>query len=231
MPESQPAVSLLESLRARSAALRNADLPSRRPAAEVMRDIDRRLLSTFRWLDEALGHLDAIRPHARHRFEVDPVLTLVAPGYDGGFVSCRRCAIAGLDLIDRIELFYRMTGDTPLRFEIRQAAVAAMSERLRAVQLEFDYRIQHDERRALRHASFTVAPVVTASVLFCPDYHRSVVTVSLRNVDRLESVVLEFAPEAIGEPTLEDLVRLMLGESNVFLKRAPLARVGVRAGG
>jgi len=231
MPESQPAVSLLESLRARSAALRNAESPSRRPVAEVMRDIDRRLVSTFRWLDEALGHLDAIRPHVRHRFEIEPVLTLVAPRYDGGFVSCRRRAIEGLDLIERIELFYRMAGDTPLRFEIRQAAVAAMSERLRAVQLEFDYRIQHDERRAIRHGMFTVTPVVTASVLFCPDYPRSVVTVSLRNVDRLESVALEFSPEAIGEPALEDLVRLMLGESNVFLKRAPLARVGVRAGG
>ena len=44
-----------------------------------------------------------------------------------------------------------------------------------------------------------------------------------RNVDRFESVLLEFEPTGIDEPALEDLVRFMLGESNGFLRRAPLA--------
>ena len=46
------------------------------------------------------------------------------------------------------------------------------------------------------------------------------------NVDRFESVSLEFAPEHVDEAALEDLVRFMLGESDAFLRRAPLAGLG-----
>ena len=55
-----------------------------------------------------------------------------------------------------------------------------------------------------------------------PDYHRQVVQVTLRNVDRFESVHLEFEPDKIDEPALEDLVKFMMGESSAFLRRAPL---------
>ena len=50
-----------------------------------------------------------------------------------------------------------------------------------------------------------------------------VVTVALANVDRLDRVTLEFHSNAIEEPILEDLVRLILGRDSVFLRRAPLA--------
>jgi len=86
--------------------------------------------------------------------------------------------------------------------------------------------IDHDDARRVRRGVFTVVPAVMAAIRFVPDYDRGVVVANLRNVDRLEPVTLEFAPEAIGEPVLEDLVRLMLGEANDFLKRAPLAGIG-----
>jgi hypothetical protein len=48
----------------------------------------------------------------------------------------------------------------------------------------------------------------------------------MRYVHRFESVALEFQAAALEEPALEDLVRLILGEANTFLRRAPLAGVG-----
>ena len=74
---------------------------------------------------------------------------------------------------------------------------------------------------------FTIAQAVTASVRLCPDAERGLVVVALTNVDRFETVTLEFAPATLGELALEDLVRLILGESDAFLKRAPLARRGI----
>ena len=71
-------------------------------------------------------------------------------------------------------------------------------------------------------------PVVSASVRFQPDYARQVVAVTLRNVDRFESVLLEFVPDRIDEAALEDLVKMMLGEENGFLRRAPLALIKPR---
>jgi hypothetical protein len=69
-----------------------------------------------------------------------------------------------------------------------------------------------------------------AVVRFVVDYDRGIVAATLCNVDRLEAVTLAFAADDIGEPALEDLVHLMLGEPNGFLRRAPLAGIGnVRA--
>jgi hypothetical protein len=65
-------------------------------------------------------------------------------------------------------------------------------------------------------------------VRFQPDYARQVVDVTLRNVDRFESVVLEFPPDRLDEAALEDLVKFMLGEESGFLRRAPLALIKPR---
>ena len=73
---------------------------------------------------------------------------------------------------------------------------------------------------------FTVDPAVLATIRFVPDYRRQTVEVTMRNVDRFEAVTLEFPADAIEEPALEDLIRLVLGEANTFLRRAPLAGIG-----
>jgi hypothetical protein len=78
---------------------------------------------------------------------------------------------------------------------------------------------------------FRVQPVISASVRFQPDYHRQVIHVTLKNVDRFESVSLEFPPDKIDEAALEDLVKFMLGETSVFLRRAPLALIRGRIAG
>ncbi len=220
--------SLLEQLRARSDAVRQQDVAARRPTRDDYREIDRRLMAAFRWLDEVLGHLGVIRPVVAHRFAIEPVLTIASPRYDRGFVSLRRHTYAGLELIEHVELFYRMALAEPIRVKVQTGAGLAIDERLRAAQLEFHYQVEHDDTRGLRWGVFTVQPAVTASVRFVPDYRRQVVEATLRNIDRLETVTLDFQPEAIGEPAMEDLVHFMLGEPNTFLKRAPLAAVGAK---
>lgn len=220
--------SLLDQLRRRSDAVREQDTTSRRPTREDYRETDRRLLTAFRWLDEALGHLGVIRPVVAHRFRIEPVLTIASPRYDRGFVSLRRHTYAGLELIEHIELFYRMALAEPIRVKVQTKAAAAIDDRLRAAQLEFQYQVEYDETRGLKCGVFTVKPAVTASVRFVPDYRRDVVEVTLQNVDRLEAVALDFQPEAIGETAMEDLVQFMLGEPNSFLRRAPLAAIGAK---
>ena len=61
---------------------------------------------------------------------------------------------------------------------------------------------------------------------FDPDYRGHEIGVRLFNVDRFESVHLEFKPERFDEAALEELVRLVLGESNAFLRLAPLSGIG-----
>lgn len=218
--------SLLETLRAQSDAVRGQGDAARRPVEEALRDIDRRLWRTFKWLDEAIAHLEVIKPATAHEFRAGEFLTITSPKFENGFLSFRRKPVAGHEAIEQIELFYKLTGDKPVTLRVPAATVSAVESRLTACQLRFQYRTELDETRTQRFGVFTVEPGVVALIRFVPDYRRQTVEVTMRNVDRFESVALEFPAEAIEEPALEDLVRLILGEANTFLRRAPLAGVG-----
>jgi len=216
---------LLDTLRACSEQLRAQDQAARKPVEEALKDIDRGLWRAFRWLDEAVGHLEVIRPRIHHVFHLQNILTIERPEFDRGFVSFRRRALAGMDVLEHVELFYRIEGAAPIVLRLNPGAAIGVEERLRGSTLPFHYETELDEKRVVRHGLFRVQPVISASVRFQPDYHRQVVHVTLRNVDRFESVSLEFAPDNVNEAALEDLVKFMLGETSVFLRRAPLALI------
>ena len=217
--------SLLEVLRVQSEALRAQDSAARKPMEEALKDIDRGLWRAFRWLDEAVGHLEVIRPAVAHTFVLDKILTIVRPNFDRGFVSFRRRALAGLEVLEHVEMYYRLAGSVPIVVRVNPAAAIGVEERLRASTLQFAYQAEQDEKRVVRYGLFQVQPGISASVRFQPDYHRQVVLVTLRNVDRFESVQLEFVPDKLDVPALEDLVKFMMGEPNGFLRRAPLALI------
>jgi hypothetical protein len=222
MPATRPA--LIESLRTRAEALRRDELSRQRSAIDLIHGIDRRLRSALRWLDEALALLEVIRPAVAHRFLLTGLFTLSELHFVGGAVSCRRGRVAGEDVLELVELGYRLANEAPLRLVVPPGDARLAAERLRASQLDYSYRSEGGAHGG-RGGVFTVAQVVTASVRLIPDFERGRVVAALANVDRLESVSLEFTPDALGEPALEDLVRLILGDSDAFLKRAPLARV------
>lgn len=227
MPEtSHP--SLLEELRQRSEALRAQRAAARLPEESARHEIDSALWRAFRWLDEVMGHLEVIRPEVRHRFRLADYLTIDRPQFDTGFATFRRHGLATGDRLEHVDVFYRLTAPKPFVVRVSPLAAATVEERLRAAALHFHSETEHDAEKVVRHSVFHVEPAIRASVRFKPDYRRHVIDVMLRNVDRFESVFLEFEPSAIDEPALEDLVRFVLGESNAFLHRAPLAYVNSR---
>jgi hypothetical protein len=217
--------SLLDRLRQQSDEVRANETP-RRSTEEVLVDIDARLWRAYRWLDEALAHLSVIKPVVAHEFRVDALFTVSGLKLDQGFVSYRRRHLAGHELLDYVETFYRLSGSEPLKVKVPPSAVSTTELRLRNAGMPFRYEAQVDERKVIASGTFTVQPAVMASIRFDPDYRRQEIGVRLTNVDRFETVNLEFKPEQLDEGALEDLVHIVLGESNAFLRRAPLSGVG-----
>ena len=217
--------SLLQRLREQSDAVRANESP-RRSAEEMLLDIDQRLWRAYRWLDEALAHLGVIKPIVAHEFRVESYLTLGGLAFEQGFVSYRRRHLAGQELLDYVEMFYRLSSSDPVKLRVQPSAVSAVDARLRTAGMTFRYEAELDERKVVNAGIFRITPAVTGSVRFNPDYRLHGIGVRLTNVDRFETVDLEFKPDQLDEAALEDLVRLVLGESNAFLRRAPLAGVG-----
>jgi len=220
-----PKSSLLEQLRAQSDNLRAQDQAARRPMEEALKEIDRCLWRAFRWLDEAVGHLEVIHPKVGHVFHVGNVLAIERPRFERGFVTFRRRPMAGMEVLEHVEFFYRLEGEKQLTLRVPPASAAGLEASLRTSTLPYQYQTEQDERRVVRYGLFQVQPVISASVRFEPDYHHQVLAVTLRNVDRFESVALEFAPDKMNEAALEDMLKFVLGESNGFLRRAPLALI------
>ena len=219
---------LLDQLRRQSVALQAQEGAKRRPVEEALQDLDRRLWRVFRWFDEALHHLEVIKPGVAHVFRLDPILAIESPHYDRGFVSYRRRALAGLELLEHVEVFYRLAKDGEIMLKVPPGAALGVEERLRAAHLHYHYQTETDQNRVVRHGVFRVTPEIASTIRFAPDYRRQVVEVTLRNVDRFEAVALEFGAEAIDETVLEDLFRFVMGEASTFLRRAPLVGVGAR---
>ncbi|MCC7328219.1 MAG: hypothetical protein IT521_15600 [Burkholderiales bacterium] len=216
---------LLDQLRQKSEALRAEDQAARKPMEEALQDIDRCLWRAFRWLDEAIGHLQVIRPRVGHIFHLGNLLSIEAPRFDRGFVTFRRRALAGTEVLEHVEMFYRLEGTNPITLRLNPASAAGVDERLRASTLPYQYQTEYDEKRVVRHGVFQIQPAISASVRLEPNYHQQLIAVTLRNVDRFESVSLEFGPDGINEAALEDMLKFMLGEANGFLRRAPLALI------
>ncbi|MEO8847654.1 MAG: hypothetical protein ABI440_03340, partial [Casimicrobiaceae bacterium] len=86
---------LLETLRAQSDAMRGQEKSVKRTPDDALKDLDRRMWRSFKWLDEAIGHLAVIRPVVAHDYRVADILTIASPQFDQGFVSYRRKAFAG----------------------------------------------------------------------------------------------------------------------------------------
>src|SRR5688572_3880189 len=217
--------SLLDRLRQQSDAVRANETP-RRSTEEILVDMDKRLWRAYRWLDEALAHLSVIKPVVAHDFRVETLLTLSGLQLEQGFVSYRRRHLGGHDLLDYVETFYRLVGAKPIKVTVPPTAVTGIENRLRGAGIVFRYEAHQDERKVITGGTFTITPSVTSSIRFDPDYRRQEIAVHLTNVDRFETVHLDFKPEKLDEGALEDLVRLLIGESNAFLRRAPLSGIG-----
>ena len=217
--------SLLEELRAQAEAVRAHDAAARQPVEKAREEIDSSLWRAFRWFEEAMRHLEVIRPMIARQFQLGSILSLDRPQLDRGFVSFRRRGLALQEVLDHVEVYYRLTGPHPIVLRVHPGAATDVEARLRASTMQYRHENEQDDHGRARHAVFHVEPSMRASILFAPDYERQVIDVTLSNVDRFESVRLEFQPRAIDVSALEDLIRLILGEANSFLHRAPLALI------
>ena len=189
--------------------------------------IDKRLRKAFRWLEQAITYLSALKPPIDHRFDLGYGYAFDSPRFAQGSVGQRERRIAGFPVLEEINLYYDISASKPLSIDVPPGWVSFAEKVLDAFGLQYTCRRVEEPDGGLQKCIFSVPPVIPARVSFRVDYRAGLVTVALVNVDRLERVTLEFPSTAIDESVLEDLVRLILGRDSAFLRRAPLA--GLRA--
>ena len=192
---------------------------------ESFEAIDVRMRKAFRWLEKAIAYLNRLKPSIDHRFDLGYGYVFDSPRFDHGSVSQYDRRIRGFPVLEAIDIYYEISASKPLSIEVVPGWVSFAEKTLDTFALEYTRRYVGEADGSARKCIFSVAPKVPARVSFRIDHRTGVVIVALTNVDRLESVALEFHSTAIDETVLEDLLRLMLGRDSAFLKRAPLAQL------
>jgi hypothetical protein len=213
--------SLLEELRTEYEAARAST--QEHTNVESFQAIDARLRKGFRWLERAVTYLDGLKPPIDHRFDLGHGLVFESPRFGHGSVGQHEHRIVGFPVLDEINIYYEITASKPLSLEVAPGGVEATQKALDQSGLQYTSRRIEAPGGVLHKCSISVPATIPASVAFRADYQSGAVTVALVNVDRLDRVTLEFHSNAIEEPVLEDLVKLMLGRDSAFLRRAPLA--------
>ena len=213
--------SLLDELRTQYEAARaTADDHS---DVEGFKDIDARMRKAFRWLEKAVTYLDGLKPAIDHRFDLGYGLVFESPRFGHGSVGQHERRIVGFPVLDEINLYYEISASKPIALDVAPGSVALAEKALDDAGLQYASRRVEDSGGIVRKCAISVPPAIPAAISFRADYQTGIVTVTLFNVDRLDRVTLEFHSNAIEEPILEDLVRLILGRDSAFLRRAPLA--------
>jgi len=192
---------------------------------EGFQQIDARMRKAFRWLEKAIAYLDGLKPAINHRFDLGHGMVFEAPRFQRGFVGQHERRIVGFPVLDEINIYYVVSAAKPLAIDIRSGSVGEAESALSDAGLQYTKHSTEDSTGAVCKCLISVPPEIPASISFHVDYQTGVVKATLANVDRLERVTLEFHSNAIDEPILEDLVRLILGRDSAFLRRAPLAGV------
>jgi hypothetical protein len=213
--------SLLDELRAQYETARQTT--HERADVETFQAIDARLRKAFRWLEKAITYLDGLKPTIDHRYDLGHGLVFESPRFGRGSVGQHEQRIVGFPVIDEINVYYEISASRPLALEVAPGSVALAEKALDDAGLQYTSRRVEDSGGIVRKCAISVPPAIPAAVTFRVDYPTGIVTVSLINVDRLDRVALEFHSNAIEEPVLEDLIRLILGRDSAFLRRAPLA--------
>jgi hypothetical protein len=221
--------SLLDDLRQQYEAARVS--PHDHAEVPGFQEIDKGLRAGFRWLEKAIAYLDGIKPPVAHRFELGHGVAFDRPRFERGFVGQHEQRIVGYPVIDEINVSYTIAASPSAPVEVAPGAVLAFEKILDDAGLQYSARRVEDAGGALQRCAIALAPSIPAAVSMKPDYRTGLVTVFLVNVDRFDRVTLEFRSGDLTEPALEDLVRLILGRSDAFLHRAPLAGLHGRPAG
>ena len=215
--------SLLDELRtqyesARESTQEHADV-------EGFQAIDTRLRKAFRWLEKAVTYLSGLKPPIEHRFDLGNGLVFESPRFSHGSVGQHEQRIVGFPVLDEISIYYEISASKPISLEVASGMVQVAEKALDDAGLQYTSRRVESSDGRIHKCSFSVPPAIPARVSFRVDYQTGIVTAALTNVDRLDTVALEFHSNEIEEPILEDLVKLILGRDSAFLHRAPLAGI------
>lgn len=217
-----PQSSLLAQLRVQADAVAARRSQQLKLSREVIDRIDRQMQQVFQYCDEACRLLQTITPPVERSFELPHIARYEGLHVERASTMFRKQRLQERDVYDYIIVYYNLVGPArpTLRVPIRRSP--EVERALASANIEFSCDNDGAAEGGPRYNRIRIAPGLRCEVRFDPDFENGRISVTLRNVDRFEPVILDFEAAALDTAALDDLVQFMLAKPSQFLLRAPL---------
>jgi hypothetical protein len=126
--------------------------------------------------------------------------------FDRGMVMFRKQRLQQHDVFSHVVIYYTLTGPPPPPVKVAMRRSPEVERALIAANIEFTCETDSSVRGGASNNSIHAAAGLRCEVRFDPDFVNDSIIVTLRNVDRFEPIVLDFAPAALDTEALDDLV-------------------------
>jgi hypothetical protein len=178
--------------------------------------IDESLKYIFFYLHDLVQQLNTLKPEIPRTYVLIDNLALADLAWQEGFADYRTQSQSAGAMMELVTFTFQLTGAKTLVVE-RDGSVA---ERFRSAL--FDYGLKFscqefkNERRYVERAEFKISSQLSVSLRWRADFERGVLVFETRNFERLGISLFNVKPSAIDFALLEELGKLVLGQSSRF---------------
>jgi len=174
----------------------------------------------FHYLDDLVKQLNVVKPAIPKEFLAPGGILFAGMHWVEGTADYRMVPSATEDrLYESLYVRLRIAAPGPLRFERQDLATETLRKQLHDYNIAYHLEEIRDQRNRVERGIFTLPREVKAGLMFKADYPNDNVILNTRNIERFGMMEFRLRPDDLHQETLDELVRLMLGEPSQFLKR------------
>jgi hypothetical protein len=210
-------VGLLDDLKKKADALQTQQQSEDQLRQADIEEVDKALRQTFRYLDELLKQLVVVKPENASTFALPGIGEMKALKFSESFINYRQKREGEREVFDYVALFIKWTTTNELTV-VRDLPPAVEKLRRQLDEYNLKYTIKEDfnDRRSLTKAAFSITPLVRSDVEIRGLYGQGKLRIEAKNLLRFGADFFTVPARDIGEPVLEELARMLLGESSGF---------------
>jgi len=195
------------------------------PAGEAADELSMRLRKAFHYLEELVRRVIHASPAFAVRLDMIYLGALPAAELSNGRVECATRKLGDTEVVDRVELTYRMRSSRKARIALNHGKAGVLRRHLGQARLKFDSReVTQDTGGPVE--AFLIDVDFAASATLRADYERQAVDIVCQNVGVLGPAKYRI-PAAEFEAAIWEFGQLLLGQPSRFAGlRLPASKDG-----
>lgn len=206
---------LLDDLKQQAESRKVQEQTNEAQKAHNLQEVNTALRGVFQYFTELANSLNILKPEIARNFYIEGTTKFDNLGQGNYRVRDRRKTVDHRDYFEEVTLRFSWSGSQPLVVEKdTPALIQRLRDSLAGYNLRYECREVKNERGAVERAIFTIEPEVIADAAFTGNWDTGKVRLTLKNVEMLGAIDLQYETAELDGALFEELAKLLLGKPN-----------------